>query len=303
MSGMITMKNRLSVGRFVNGYLCGKLGHAQMQGLTTPPNPAMTRGTRIHEEVEKYANGFNANINTGLLPPVEDIMYSEDPRELKIDGMPVPLYGIADLVTHDTVYEVKTGNKHDHHHLQVASYKLLYGVPHGKLIYLDKGEIVDVEQEIKENDILLAWSNIMSEKVIEKSSACKFCQLKKSCHLFVQKTEDPILNQLLHVRKEKKELKEKLDPMKDKLSELNKIEDQLMIIVKGLEPKTYNLDGGSVKLIKRKSTELPQDFMEQLPYEQNKHLYNYPKPKINEMKKQIGIEKETISVTVKLEEK
>ena len=120
-------KTRFSVGRVCTAGVdeqspgCGKYAKWLQDGNKIAGTFAMRRGTGVQNRIYDFIGG-EGEVPESWKAIIGDVrQYTDIEAEVKtdIDGVPVPIYGKADLVTSNAVIDIKAAIPRKWHHLQV----------------------------------------------------------------------------------------------------------------------------------------------------------------------------------------
>ena len=200
-------KEDFSVGRYTTAKKkCGALASWQDAGGSTAMGDAANRGLALHGAIEHYYAGTYKPGDTfhyehkdrdgletlwtldvvltqemaDLIPPVDDIVATEDRILLKIPGIPKKLHGVIDAMEEDEVLEWKSGKVYPEHVDQVRVNMMLTDTKKARIFYLDLLKVVKVEGAATPGEIVDGWKKLKAA-IPERGKHCGYCALKAFC--------------------------------------------------------------------------------------------------------------------------
>ncbi len=318
MEILLPKKDYLSATRFAKAINCGLLGYHLSNEKLNIPDKVFERGKILHDMIDSYfqlgQDAFNIpkHMLEGMPDRKEVIPNREYTKLATYNNRTLKCIGTPDLTTSDKVYEFKSGSHSEWHIWQLAFYMWLMEKPYGKLMYFDHPELSFELKEgrekyiVNEEVIIKCWVNILLNTP-SRSYLCSSCPIKKTCPEWKGKASEEMLD-LVEMNSKKKELEEMkdhymnnfLNPINEQLSEIKKKEAELRIKIakENPTPNNYDIAGATISISKRKTIELPEDFVPP-SYEQMPDIYKQPELDKKKATERFGIKVEKPTITIR----
>lgn len=296
---MPEVKKRFSVGRVCTAGVndpdfsgkfslmpgCGKYAKWLQDGNKIAGTFAMQRGTNVQNRIYDYIGGEGDVPESwkGIIGDVRQYIDIEAEVKATIKGVPVPIYGKADLVTSNAVIDIKAAIPRNWHQLQVSIYAYILGKKNAALLYIDNATqiatLVPSEVTVTDETFRRAWANLEAEKYpLKPVEHCDYCPLRKECPLFSgsNASVDDYLALKTDLESCEVELKGVSAPLREAIDELKSKMSDIEPMIKALDEKIYRSHYGTVSVKSREVWKIPDvnELLKKYPQLANSALYD-----------------------------